>query len=216
MKEMGVTEYEPKTVVQLTEFMYRYATSILEEARTYANNSKKKFLDLDDIRLALKLSSESSFTMPPSRDVLLECARTKNNSPLPLIKPHCGLRLPPDRHCLSSCNYSLKGLQKKQNKINFSITNASPAMKVATKPNISYIKRTNSMGITKQTVTIPKPVPKITTNIQQPQQLKTVLKPKVQITTQQSAGNSSSILNQMDVDTNGSLKRKREDEMDVT
>nr|CAI5817547.1 unnamed protein product [Callosobruchus analis] len=53
MKEMGIREYEPKTVVQLTEFVYRYATSILEEARMYANNSKKKFLDVDDVRLAL-------------------------------------------------------------------------------------------------------------------------------------------------------------------
>ncbi|KAJ8937760.1 hypothetical protein NQ318_006623 [Aromia moschata] len=64
MKEMGITEYEPKTIVQLTEFVYRYATSILEEARMYANNSKKKFLDADDVRLALQLTSESTFTTP--------------------------------------------------------------------------------------------------------------------------------------------------------
>lgn len=40
--------------------------------------------------------------------ILLEIARTKNNSPLPVVKSHCGIRLPPDRYCLSSCNYRLK------------------------------------------------------------------------------------------------------------
>lgn len=69
MKEMGVTEYEPKTIVQLTEFVYRYATSILEEARMYANNSQKKCLDVGDIRLALQLTAESTFTTPPPREV---------------------------------------------------------------------------------------------------------------------------------------------------
>jgi hypothetical protein len=46
------------------------------------------------------------------KQILLEVARTKNNSPLPLIKPHCGLRLPPDRYCLSSCNYKLRSNKK--------------------------------------------------------------------------------------------------------
>ena len=47
-------------------------------------------------------------TSPPSREVLLEMARAKNATPLPVPKPTCGLRLPPDRHCLTACNYKLK------------------------------------------------------------------------------------------------------------
>ncbi|XP_022908387.1 transcription initiation factor TFIID subunit 9 [Onthophagus taurus] len=207
MKEMGITEYEPKTIVQLTEFVYKYGTSILEEARTYANNSKKK-IDLDDVRLALLLSTESMFTMPPSREVLLECSRNKNHSPLPLIKPHCGLRLPPDRHCLSSTNYILKGNQKKH-KINFTIANASPPMKVATKQNINFIKRTNAIGINKQTVTIPKPITKISTNVGGMQPQKTVLKPKIQITQNINVTNLES---PMDIDSGNGGKRKRIDD----
>lgn len=69
MKEMGITEYEPKTIVQLTEFVYRYASSILQEARMYANNSNKKTIDVDDIRLAMQFSAESTFTTPPPREV---------------------------------------------------------------------------------------------------------------------------------------------------
>ncbi|KAK9738542.1 Transcription initiation factor IID, 31kD subunit [Popillia japonica] len=213
MKEMGITEYEPKTIVQLTEFVYRYGTSVLDEARAFANNCKKKFIDLDDVRLALQLSSESTFTMPPSRDALIVCARNKNNSPLPLIKPHCGIRLPPDRHCLNSCNYTLKSNQKKPNKINFSLTSASPAMKVAAKQNINYIKRTNTIGMNKQTVTIPKPVTKISTSITSVQPQKTVLKPKIQIT-QNVAVTSASVSSLMEVENNGGVKRKREEDSD--
>lgn len=113
MKEMGITEYEPKTIVQLTEFVYRYATSIMQEARMYANNTTKKSLGVDDIKLAIQLTAESTFTTPPPREVVLECASVKNYSALPTVKPHCGLRLPPDRYCLASCNFTLKSAQKK-------------------------------------------------------------------------------------------------------
>lgn len=213
MKEMGITEYEPKTIVQLTEFVYRYGTSVLEEARAFANNCKKKFIDLDDVRLALQLSSESTFTMPPSREALIVCARNKNNSPLPLIKPHCGIRLPPDRHCLNSCNYTLKSNQKKQNKINFSLSNASPAMKVATKQNINYIKRTNAIGINKQTVAISKPVSKVSTNMTNVQSHKTILKPKIQITQNINVTPSvSNLSSSMEVESTSGTKRKREEE----
>lgn len=206
MKEMGITEYEPKVLVQLTEFVYRYATSVLEEARAYAS-SKKKFLDLDDVKLALLLSSESSFTTPPSRETVLECARNKNSTPLPLIKPHCGLRLPPDRHCLAACNYTLKTSAHRKQKNTFTGSGGSPGLKLATKPGLSYIKRASTMGgAGKQAVNIPKPVTKISSSGQQ----KTVLKPKIQI--QQNVQVAPAGETAMEVD--GSLKRKREDEGD--
>lgn len=40
-------------------------------------------------------------------------ARQKNQTPLPLIKPYTGPRLPPDRYCLTAPNYRLKTVQKK-------------------------------------------------------------------------------------------------------
>ncbi|KAF5286726.1 hypothetical protein FQR65_LT12459 [Abscondita terminalis] len=204
MKEMGIVEYEPKTIIQLTEFVYRYATSVLEEARTFANNCKKKFIDVEDVRLALSLANESSFTMPPPREVLLECARNKNNTLLPLVKPHCGLRLPPDRHCLSACNYLLRNtIQRKPSKI----TGPPSGIKLVTKPTVSYIKRTNTAPITKQTVTIPKPI----TNIANQQ--KTILKPKIQIQQNVQAMNTNSV--PMDIDSSGMKRKREEDEMNM-
>lgn len=207
MKEMGITDYEPKTIIQLTEFVYRYATSILEEARMYAN-SKKKMLDVDDVKLALQLTSESTFTTPPPREVILELAHSKNYIMLPSVKPHCGLRLPPDRYCLSSCNYTLKNVQKKS----ASKTNYSPGgsvLKMTPKSSISFLKRT-SAPVAKQTVTIPKPVTKISTP---PQMQKTIFKPKIQIT--QNVQLTPGINNGMDFESSNSLKRKREDEAEL-
>ncbi|CAH1378340.1 transcription initiation factor TFIID subunit 9 [Tenebrio molitor] len=212
MKEMGITDYEPKTIVQLTEFVYRYATSILEEARMYANNSKKKFLDVDDVRLALQLTSESTFTTPPPREVVLECANIKNYTPLPLVKPHCGLRLPPDRYCLSSCNYALKSCNQKKTKPNYSNAGTGGGMKITTKANVSYVKRT-PIGVTKQSVTIPKPLTKITTNVAVQQ--KTTLKPKIQITSHNVHIASTAATNGTPMEIENSLKRKREEDSDT-
>lgn len=206
MKEMGITDYEPKTIIQLTEFVYRYATSILEEARMYAN-SKKKMLDVDDVKLALQLTSESTFTTPPPREVLLELAHAKNYIMLPSVKAHCGLRLPPDRYCLSSCNYTLRNATKKGGKVSYST--GPSVMKMTPKSNISFLKRT-SAPVAKQTVTIPKPVTKISA---QPQVQKTIFKPKIQIT--QNVTLTPGINNGMDFESNNPLKRKREDDSDM-
>ncbi|XP_061557884.1 transcription initiation factor TFIID subunit 9 isoform X1 [Phycodurus eques] len=121
LKDMGVTEYEPRVINQMLEFTYRYVTSIIEDAKIYATHAKKSNVDADDIKLAIQCRMDQSFTSPPPRDVrthvcvkfLLEVARQKNQTPLPLIKPYTGPRLPPDRYCLTAPNYRLKFLPKK-------------------------------------------------------------------------------------------------------
>ncbi|XP_077053031.1 transcription initiation factor TFIID subunit 9 [Siphateles boraxobius] len=113
LKDMGVTEYEPRVINQMLEFTYRYVTTIIEDAKIYSTHAKKSSVDADDIRLAIQCRVDQSFTSPPPRDFLLDIARQKNQTPLPLIKPYTGPRLPPDRYCLTAPNYRLKSLQKK-------------------------------------------------------------------------------------------------------
>ncbi|XP_051903078.1 transcription initiation factor TFIID subunit 9 [Hippocampus zosterae] len=113
LKDMGVTDYEPRVINQMLEFTYRYVTSIIEDAKIYATHAKKSNVDADDIKLAIQCRMDQSFTSPPPRDFLLEVARQKNQTPLPLIKPYTGPRLPPDRYCLTAPNYRLKFLPKK-------------------------------------------------------------------------------------------------------
>ncbi|XP_039193952.1 transcription initiation factor TFIID subunit 9-like [Crotalus tigris] len=113
LKDTGIIEYEPRVINQMLEFAYRYVTTILEDAKIYSSHAKKSSVDADDVRLAIQCRTDQSFTSPPPRDFLLDIARQKNQTPLPLIKPYSGPRLPPDRYCLTAPNYRLKSLQKK-------------------------------------------------------------------------------------------------------
>ncbi|OCT67667.1 hypothetical protein XELAEV_18038968mg [Xenopus laevis] len=113
LKDMGITEYEPRVINQMLEFTYRYVTTILDDAKIYSSHAKKSDVDADDVRLAIQCRTDQSFTSPPPRDFLLDIARQKNQTPLPLIKPYAGPRLPPDRYCLTAPNYRLKTMQKK-------------------------------------------------------------------------------------------------------
>lgn len=90
-----------------------YVANVLEEAYTFSSYAKKKNIDSDDVRLAIQLHVDKSFTSPPPRDILLEISRTKNNQALPLIKSHNGPRLPADRYSLVSCNFKQKSSKNK-------------------------------------------------------------------------------------------------------
>jgi len=131
LKDMNITDYEPRVVEQLLEFTYRYISSVLEDARTLANFAKKKGppgaagssgggnqagagavqIDVEDVKLAVQMYAEHNLTSPPTRDILLEVASKKNSTQLPLPKATGGLRLPPDRYCLTAVNYKLKPLK---------------------------------------------------------------------------------------------------------
>jgi histone H3/H4 len=112
LKDMGITEYEPRVVNQMLEFSYRYVTNIVNDAKVMSSHAHKKAIDVEDVKLAVQMYSEQNLTSPPSRDLLLDFARAKNAVPLPVPRPTCGLRLPPDRHCLTACNYRLRNTPK--------------------------------------------------------------------------------------------------------
>ncbi|KAK2084408.1 Transcription initiation factor TFIID subunit 9 [Saguinus oedipus] len=97
----------------MLEFAFQYVTTILDDAKIHSSHAKKATVDADDVRLAIQCRADQSFTSPPPRDFLLDITRQRNQTPLPLIKPYSGPRLPPDRYCLTAPNYRLKSLQKK-------------------------------------------------------------------------------------------------------
>lgn len=153
-------------------FLTGYVTCILDDSRVYANHAKKKFIDLDDVRLAVKMQLERSFTNPPPRDVLLEVARAKNNIPLPFVKPNNGLRLPPDRYCLNGTNYRLKNATKKvvqkpaHSVVGNNQSGGQSRSKVeGNKTGVSIVKRPGTLATVARTqsISIPKPVLKFST-----------------------------------------------------
>uniref|UniRef100_A0A182SG78 Transcription initiation factor TFIID subunit 9 n=1 Tax=Anopheles maculatus TaxID=74869 RepID=A0A182SG78_9DIPT len=167
LKELGATDYEPRVINQLLEFTYRYVTCILDDAKIYANHARKKVIELDDVKLATQMILDKAFTRPPPRDVLLEIARVRNATPLPLIKTHCGLRLPPDRYCLSACNYKLRAAQQPK-RMNKSALEGRSSLKSAKGASGGAdgggVKRPSVQSTPKtQVVSIPKPVFKFST-----------------------------------------------------
>ncbi|CAI8044492.1 Transcription initiation factor TFIID subunit 9B [Geodia barretti] len=112
LKEMGVEDFEPSVIHQMLEFTYRYITGVLEDAQIYSGHAGKKELDVSDVRLAVQTRVDHSFTTPPPRDFLINIARQKNSTPLPLIPEKFGPRLPPERYCLTANNYRIKDRKK--------------------------------------------------------------------------------------------------------
>ena len=76
-------------------------------------HARKKAVDLDDVKLAVQMHTDHNLTNPPPRDLLLEVAAKRNAIPLPIPKQSGGLRLPPDRYCLTATNYRLKPSKKR-------------------------------------------------------------------------------------------------------
>ena len=116
LKEMSVTDYEPRVVHQLMEFTNRYVTNVLKEAQVFSMYAKKDSIDLGDVQLAINMHTDKTVTSPPPKELLLEVAREKNNQPLPTIKSHNGLRIPFDKHTLIGTNFRLKSKEKDETK----------------------------------------------------------------------------------------------------
>lgn len=108
LRDLGIQDYDPGVLTQMLEFSYRYISNILEDARVYSNHARKRMVDLEDVKLAVQVNTEQTVTGAPTREVLLDLAQSRNNTQLPLVKPGVGLRLPPDRHCLTNTNYRLR------------------------------------------------------------------------------------------------------------
>ena len=68
------------------------------------------------MKLALEMRLNHCYTLPPPREFLLEIAREKNSTPMPLINERFGIRLPPDRFCLTASNLQLVKKDRPQQK----------------------------------------------------------------------------------------------------
>jgi len=105
MQSMGVEACDTRVIQQLLEFFHRYVIEVLQDASVYSDHANKTEVELEDVRLAIQARVNYSFAPPPSRDVALEMANEKNRIALPLIPEKFGVRLPPEKYCLTSINY---------------------------------------------------------------------------------------------------------------
>lgn len=105
---------------------------MLEDALVYSEHGGKSRVDVDDVRLAIQARVNFSFTGPPPREVcylketparrlsclctsaaydsrqfMIDLAAKRNTASLPSIPQRMGVRMPPERYCLSSVNFQV-------------------------------------------------------------------------------------------------------------
>ena len=78
---------------------------ILQDSLVYADHASRADVELDDVRLAIQARVNYSFSPPPSRETTMALAAERNKQPLPPIVEKFGVRLPPEKYCLTSINY---------------------------------------------------------------------------------------------------------------
>ncbi|GIY46269.1 transcription initiation factor TFIID subunit 9 [Caerostris extrusa] len=113
LKEMNILDYEDTVLSVLLEFTNRYISGVIDDAQLLANHSNKKIIDVPDVSLAINQQSNRYFITPPNKEITSAMVKHKNSIPLPQIKSSAGLRLPPDRFCLTAGNYTLHSPPKK-------------------------------------------------------------------------------------------------------
>lgn len=112
--------------------MIGYVSDVLEDALVYSEHGGKSRVDVDDVRLAIQARVNFSFTGPPPREVcclmemptqgltalwnsaaydplqfMMDLAAKRNTASLPSIPQRMGVRMPPERYCLSSVNFQV-------------------------------------------------------------------------------------------------------------
>eukprot|EP00741_Cyanophora_paradoxa_P025533 tig00000383_g24639.t1 len=105
LKTMGVESYDPKVVNQMLDFVYRYVSEVLTDARDYMDHAARQNLELDDVRLAIQSKVNQTFTQPPPKELLMDLARARNGQPMPIIPNKNGFHLPDPKFCLLSQNW---------------------------------------------------------------------------------------------------------------
>ncbi|RKP36829.1 transcription initiation factor TAFII31 [Dimargaris cristalligena] len=107
LQAQAIEDCDKKVVNQLLDFAHRYTVEVFQDALIYSEHAGKNDLDVEDVRLAIQGRVNHSFTTPPSKEFLLELAEERNSTPLPLLPEKFGIRLPPEKHCLTAVNFQV-------------------------------------------------------------------------------------------------------------
>lgn len=107
LSSQGIESYEEQVTLYLLDFAYRYTANVLQDAQVYAMHARgggsggPTGINADDVRTAVASRVNHSFRGPPPKEFLLELAAERNRKPLPPVHQQFGLRLPPEKYCLT-------------------------------------------------------------------------------------------------------------------
>lgn len=107
LRSLGIEECEPKVIIQLLEFAYKYATDVLEDALLFAEHADRSQINTCDIKLALQTKVGKHFVPPPPRQYLNEIAATVNTKPLSIPDGESLLKVPSSSSALLNLDYEV-------------------------------------------------------------------------------------------------------------
>lgn len=114
--------YSERVPLQLLDFAYRYTSSVLSDAVSYAEpapsaTTKKGAAAADEggvslaaLRTAVAAKAGYQFNAALPKEFLAEVAGERNRVALPRVEREFGVRLPPERYCFTGVGWGIKDM----------------------------------------------------------------------------------------------------------
>lgn len=117
----GVKEYQERVPLQLMDFAYRYTAGVLGDALALSAEgyggqhttgrgarAEEGSVSLAALRLAIASRTQYQFNPALPKEFQSDLAVERNKIPLPRPERDFGLRLPPERYCLTGVGWGVK------------------------------------------------------------------------------------------------------------
>ncbi|KAM0687292.1 Transcription initiation factor TFIID subunit 9 [Conglomerata obtusa] len=116
LRSLGIEECEPKVIIQILEFGYKYTTEVLVDAQTYSEYCDRQMITANDLKLALQTKIGKHFVTPPPRQYMNEIAATVNAKPLVEYESENLMRVPDAKKALFNLDYEVVAKESSKNK----------------------------------------------------------------------------------------------------
>ncbi|CAR28796.1 hypothetical protein ZYGR_0U01550 [Zygosaccharomyces rouxii] len=115
LASQSIHQYEDQVPLQLMDFAHRYTRGVLKDAVVYndyaessnAQGSSNQGLSVEDIRLAIAARTQYQFKPTAPKELLLQLAAERNKKALPQVMGMWGVRLPPEKYCLTAKEWDI-------------------------------------------------------------------------------------------------------------
>lgn len=109
LASQSIHHYEDQVPLQLMDFAFRYTHGVLKDAMVYNDYAEQgaSGLTVEDIRLAIAARTQYQFKPTAPKELLLQLASERNKKALPQVMGMWGVRLPPEKYCLTAKEWNL-------------------------------------------------------------------------------------------------------------
>ncbi|CAI4048759.1 hypothetical protein SKDZ_13G3620 [Saccharomyces kudriavzevii ZP591] len=113
LASQSIHQYEDQVPLQLMDFAHRYTQGVLKDALVYndyagSSNTAGSSLGVEDIRLAIAARTQYQFKPTAPKELMLQLAAERNKKALPQVMGTWGVRLPPEKYCLTAKEWDLE------------------------------------------------------------------------------------------------------------